>query len=91
MNQQKKITSEILESYKYKNIKILVEEKIENSNKKDNFYYIGRSDFQSPEIDGNVVIISDNENNKIKEFENIMITRNSDYDLQGVFRKINKE
>jgi ribosomal protein S12 methylthiotransferase len=46
-------------------------------------YYIGRSEYDSPDVDNNIVIKSDNIHLRIGEFYNVIIDDASDYDLFG--------
>lgn len=50
--------------------------------KKEGKYYIGRTEFDSPEVDGEVIITSEKEL-KNGEFVNVKITGAEDYDLYG--------
>ena len=46
-------------------------------------YYIARSEYDSPDVDNNILIKSDNMHLRIGEFYNIIIDDASDYDLFG--------
>ena len=46
-------------------------------------YYIGRSEYDSPDVDNNILIKSDNIHLRIGEFYNVIIDDASDYDLFG--------
>ena len=46
-------------------------------------YYIGRSEYDSPDVDNNILIKSDNIHLRIGEFYNVIIDHASDYDLFG--------
>ncbi len=50
--------------------------------KKEGDYFIGRTEFDSPEVDGEVLITSENELQK-GDFVNVKITGAEDYDLYG--------
>jgi ribosomal protein S12 methylthiotransferase len=50
--------------------------------RKEQDYYIGRSEFSSPEVDPEILINSD-ENLKIGSFYNVRITDSSEFDLYG--------
>ena len=63
------------------NSKLIGTEQIVIIDNKENENYIGRTKFDSPEID-NEVIIKDN-NLKIGSFYNIKITDATEFDLQG--------
>lgn len=75
MELQSKISKEILESYVGKIMKVLVEEK-------ENGVYLARSYLDAPEIDGNVFLKED-EDLKVGEFANVLISRAYEYDLEG--------
>ena len=46
-------------------------------------YYIGRSEYDSPDVDNNILIKSDHMHLRIGEFYNVIIDDASDYDLFG--------
>ena len=46
-------------------------------------YYIGRSEYDSPDVDNNILIKSDHIHLRIGEFYNVIIDDASDYDLFG--------
>ena len=46
-------------------------------------YYIGRSEYDSPDVDNNILIKSDHVHLRIGEFYNVIIDDASDYDLFG--------
>ena len=46
-------------------------------------YYIGRSEYDSPDVDNNILIKSENIHLRIGEFYNVIIDDASDYDLFG--------
>ncbi len=50
--------------------------------RKEDDFYIGRTEFDSPEVDGEVFITSDDKL-KIGEFSEVKITGSEDYDLYG--------
>ena len=50
--------------------------------KKEGGYYVGRTEFDSPEVD-NEVLVPAKENGKVGEFFNVRITEATDYDLFG--------
>lgn len=62
-----------------KELKILIDEY-------DGSYFIGRSEKDAPEVDGEVLIKSDKETLKIGEFYNIEIIDSNEYDLFGIFK-----
>ena len=49
-------------------------------------YYIGRSEYDSPDVDNNILIKSDNIHLRIGEFYNVIIDDASDYDLFGTIK-----
>ncbi len=72
---QREISREILQGYVGKNLKVLVDEKLPDS---DNTY-LGRTEFDAPEVDGSVII----KDKGIKEGDliNARITDTWEYDL----------
>lgn len=50
--------------------------------KKEGGYFVGRTEFDSPEVD-NEVLVPAKENAKVGEFANVLITEATDYDLFG--------
>jgi len=48
--------------------------------------YIGRSEYDSPDVDNNILIKSDNIHLRIGEFYNVIIDDASDYDLFGTIK-----
>jgi ribosomal protein S12 methylthiotransferase len=51
--------------------------------KKEGEFYIGRTEFDSPEVDNEVLIAADKHNLTIGEFYNVKITKAEFYDLYG--------
>jgi ribosomal protein S12 methylthiotransferase len=49
----------------------------------DGDYFVGRTEFDSPEVDGEVYIKSDDKDLEIGSFYNVTITKADDYDLYG--------
>jgi ribosomal protein S12 methylthiotransferase len=49
----------------------------------DNNYFVGRTEFDSPEVDGEVYIKSNDKALKIGDFYNVLVTKTDDYDLYG--------
>ena len=49
-------------------------------------YYIGRSEYDSPDVDNNILIKSDHIHLRIGEFYNVIIDDASDYDLFGTIK-----
>lgn len=79
MELQQKISSSINEK-KIGNVYKTLIDRLEGD------YYIGRTEYDSPEID-NEVLIKSNENLKIGHFYNIKITNSDDFDLIGIVIK----
>lgn len=72
---QKKISSEKLKKMVGKEYEVLIEGK-------DGKFYTGRTEYDAPEIDGNVFV--EGENIEYGNFYKIKITSSSEYDLYGV-------
>jgi ribosomal protein S12 methylthiotransferase len=51
--------------------------------KKDGDYYIGRTEFCSPEVDPEVLIPASDRRLRIGEFYNVEITSSEEFDLYG--------
>ncbi len=51
--------------------------------KKEGDYFIGRTEFDSPEVDNEVLVKADKEYIRVGDFANIKITSAEDYDLYG--------
>lgn len=75
MEVQGKISRELNEQKIGKTLKVIIDRKEEE-------YYIGRTEFDSPEVDPEVLITSE-KNLQIGDFYNINITGAEDYDLFG--------
>ena len=75
MEIQRQISAELNRQKKGQVFKVIVDRKEGN-------FFIGRTEFDSPEVDGEVLISSDFELNK-GEFVNVKITGTEDYDLFG--------
>lgn len=52
--------------------------------KKEGKYFIGRTEYDSPEVDNEVKVLAKNSYLRIGDFANIKITEASEYDLTGV-------
>ncbi len=76
---QQVVAREVNRKFLGKNLKVLIDEK-------QNGYYIGRSEFDAPEVDGQVYVKSKT-NIRPGEFVNIKITDTMEYDLAGEFIK----
>jgi ribosomal protein S12 methylthiotransferase len=75
MNIQKRIAAEVNESMIEKTFKTIIDRKEKN-------YYAGRTEFDSPEIDPEVLIVSD-KTLKIGSFYNVKIEKSDDFELYG--------
>ena len=76
MSIQKEISRELNQKKIGNEIKCLID-------RFESGYYIGRSEFDSPDVDNNILIKSDNIHLRIGEFYNVIIDDASDYDLFG--------
>ncbi|MEE8317327.1 MAG: MiaB/RimO family radical SAM methylthiotransferase [Candidatus Omnitrophota bacterium] len=75
MSVQQGIAKEVNEKFRGEILKVLVEEKKESS------YYIGRSEYDAPDVDGLVYVKG--EGLEIGNFYNVRITDTYEYDLVG--------
>jgi len=75
MDIQRQISAELNSRKSGKTMKVIID-------RKENKHYIGRTEFDSPEVDGEVIINSSLEL-KTGEFYNVRITGSGDYDLTG--------
>ncbi len=76
MSIQKEISRELNQKKIGNEIKCLID-------RFESGYYIGRSEYDSPDVDNNILIKSDNIHLRIGEFYNVIIDDASDYDLYG--------
>tara|TARA_B100000242_G_C43054452_1_gene493121 strand:+ start:4900 stop:6201 length:1302 start_codon:yes stop_codon:yes gene_type:complete len=76
MSIQKEISRELNQKKIGNEIKCLID-------RFESGYYIGRSEYDSPDVDNNILIKSDNIHLRIGEFYNVIIDHASDYDLFG--------
>jgi ribosomal protein S12 methylthiotransferase len=51
--------------------------------RKEGPYFVGRTEFDSPEVDNEVLISSENQYARIGDFCNVEITDASEFDLYG--------
>ncbi len=72
---QQEISAELNQKKVGKTFKVLI-------NRMEGDYFIGRTEFDSPEVDNEVLVKADYL--KIGEFVNVIITKASDYDLYGI-------
>lgn len=75
MEIQQQISAQLNREKIGKTFKVLID-------KKEGGFYVGRTEFDSPEVDGEVLITSSNEL-KNGDFVNVKITGSEDYDLFG--------
>lgn len=83
MMEQMDISEELLNEKVGKVLEILIEEKL------DNHTYIGRSEYDAPEIDTEVIITSD-KNLEIGSFVDVYIEDSQEYELLGVYNEHSK-
>lgn len=76
MSIQKEISRELNQKKVGNEIKCLID-------RFESGYYIGRSEYDSPDVDNNILIKSDNIHLRIGDFYNVIIDDASDYDLFG--------
>jgi ribosomal protein S12 methylthiotransferase len=76
MEIQQNISAELNESQVGKVFKVIID-------RKEGEFFIGRTEFDSPEVDQEVLIAAEH-NLSIGEFYNILITQSVDFDLYGV-------
>src|SRR5574344_350458 len=79
MDMQQTISAELSEAKVGKTFKVIID-RIEGE------YYIGRTEFDSPEVDPEVLIKMNGEELNIGDFYNVEITDSEDYDLYGVIK-----
>ena len=79
MQVQQIISSEIQQSFVGRTLKVLIEEK----EKDTSGTYIGRSEYDAPDVDG-VVYVRSKAALKTGDFVQVMITDAYEYDLAGV-------
>ena len=51
--------------------------------RKEGAYFVGRTEFDSPEVDNEVLVKAENQYARIGDFAIVKITDASDYDLYG--------
>jgi len=79
MQDQQGISSQIQQSFVGRSLKVLIEEKEKDSEET----YIGRSEYDAPDVDG-VVYVRSKKALKAGDFVQVMITDAYEYDLAGV-------
>ena len=80
MQDQQAISSEIQQSFVGRTLKVLIEEKEKDSPDT----YIGRSEYDAPDVDGVVYVRSPELPLKPGDFVQVMITDAYEYDLAGI-------
>jgi ribosomal protein S12 methylthiotransferase len=75
MELQQQISAELNQQKIGKNFKVIID-------RNEGEYYVGRTEYDSPEVDGEVLITS-KENYMKGDFVNVKITGSEDYDLYG--------
>ena len=76
MDIQQQISLEINQSKIGKNFKVLID-------RKDGDYFVGRTEFDSPEVDNEVLIAASDNYGRIGDFVNVQIQRAEEFDLFG--------
>lgn len=76
MNAQQTVAAAVSASKIGQNLKVIID-------KKEDEFYIGRTEFDSPEVDGEVLIKADNQKLHIGNFYNVNITDATEFDLYG--------
>ncbi|OFY67373.1 MAG: ribosomal protein S12 methylthiotransferase RimO [Bacteroidetes bacterium RIFCSPLOWO2_02_FULL_36_8] len=80
MDLQQGISCELNDAKIGKTFKVLID-------RKEKEYFIGRTEFDSPEVDNEVLIKAEGDYLRIGDFVNIRITSADDFDLYGVLAK----
>jgi len=79
MQIQQEIAAEITAEKVGTEMKVLID-------RKDDDFYVGRTEFDSPEVDGEVYIDSQGKELEVGNFCQVEITHTNDYDLYGVVK-----
>ncbi len=80
MKMQKKISLEHNKSLVGKTLKVLID-------RKEGDYFMGRTEYDSPEVDNEVYIKADKNYLRTGDFADIKITKAKEYDLEGTLAK----
>jgi ribosomal protein S12 methylthiotransferase len=80
MQIQQKISAELNQKKRGKDFKVIID-------RKENDFYIGRTQYDSPEIDDEVLISSSNQTLSIGEFYEVTIDSAAEFDLYGSIKK----
>ena len=84
MKDQQIIAAEIQESFVGRTLKVLIEEEEKEKHQEDDTKtYIGRSEYDAPDVDG-VVYVRSPKKLKPGDFVQVMITDAYEYDLAGL-------
>ena len=73
---QQSISAEINQAKVGNTYKVIID-------RKEGEYWVGRTEFDSPEVDNEVLVSVNNKGLKLGNFYNISITKAEDYDLYG--------
>lgn len=76
MDIQQGISAQLNQQKVGKTLKVLFD-------RKDDGYYVGRTEFDSPEVDNEVLVDAKNNYVRIGDFANVLITSAEDFDLYG--------
>jgi ribosomal protein S12 methylthiotransferase len=76
MDMQQGISNQINKSKVGKNFKVLFD-------RKENGFFVGRTEFDSPEVDNEVLVSAKDNYARIGDFAQVKITEAEDFDLYG--------
>ena len=77
---QQKISTELLSKMVGQTMKVIID-------RKEGDYYVGRTEYSSPEVDPEVLIPINERRLKIGHFYNVQMTDSSEFDLYGILTK----
>ena len=77
---QQKISTELLSNMVGQTMKVIID-------RKEGDYYVGRTEYSSPEVDPEVLIPINERRLKIGHFYNVQMTDSSEFDLYGILTK----
>jgi len=80
MEIQQQVSAELNSQKAGKTYKVIID-------RKEDEFYVGRTEFDSPEVDGEVLISSESDLKK-GDFVNVLITGAEDYDLYGIILSV---
>ena len=75
MRLQQKISFDLNQKFLDKKLKVIID-------RKQGKYAFGRTEFDSPEVDNEIIIKGNNENIKVGNFYNVIVKEAKDYDLK---------